>query len=97
MLANDHPFCALKKGAGTSHHGGGTHSLEALVTSLTRRLRNAGFTEPQADAAADAIHDATRHLATKADLYRALWLQGPGIIAAVAAMLSAPFAVIELT
>ena len=66
------------------------------MTSQTRRLQNADFTEPQAQAIADTIDDATRHLATKAELYRGLLLLGLGMTTVNAAMLSAAVAVIKL-
>ena len=66
------------------------------MTSQTRRLQNADFTEPQAQAIADTIDDAIRDFVTRAELYRALWLQGLAITAANAAMLSAAVAVIKL-
>ncbi len=74
------------------------------MTSQTRRLLNADFSDVQAEAIDDSITDATRHLATKADLfavradlYRAMWLMGLSSIAINAAMLSAAVAVIQLT
>ena len=66
------------------------------MTSQTRRLQNADFTEPQAQAIADTIDDAIRDFVTRAELYRALWLQGLAITGANAAMLSAAVAVIKL-
>ena len=66
------------------------------MTSQTRRLMNADFTEVQANAIADSITDATRHLATKADLYRGLLFLGLGMTTVNAAMLSAAVAVIKL-
>ena len=54
------------------------------------RLRNAGFDDAQTRAIVDIHRDAGEGLATKADLaalradiYRALWIQGVGIVAIV--------------
>lgn len=58
---------------------------------------NADFTEVQANAIAGSITEATRHLATKAELYRGLLLLGLGMTTVNAAMLSAAVAVIKLT
>lgn len=63
-----------------------------LVTA--RRLREAGFNQKQAETIADEVRSAATAdrdtLATKADiaglearLYRALWVQGVGIVAVV--------------
>ena len=58
-----------------------------------RRLTDAGMEQRAATGVADLVHDATGGLATKADLealradlYRALWLQGAGILAGAAAI-----------
>ena len=67
------------------------------MTSETRRLQNAGFSDVQAEAIADSLADATRHLATKAELYRGLLFLGLGMTTVNAAMLSAAVAVIQLT
>ncbi|MXZ46448.1 MAG: hypothetical protein F4Z08_05565 [Chloroflexi bacterium] len=66
------------------------------MTSQLRRLKNADFSDKQAEAIDDSIADATRHLATKAELYRAMWLLGLGMTTVNAAMLSAAVAVIRL-
>ena len=66
------------------------------MTSQTRRLLKADFTEPQAQAIADTIDDAIRDFVTRDELHRALWLQGLAITAANAAMLSAAVVVIKL-
>ena len=54
------------------------------------RLRDAGFDDAQTRAIVDIHRDAGEDLATKADLaalradiYRALWIQGVGIVAIV--------------
>ena len=58
-----------------------------------RRLTDAGMEPRAATGVADLVDDATGGLATKADiealradLYRALWLQGAGILAGAAAI-----------
>lgn len=66
------------------------------MTSQTRRLRNADFSQVQAEALADVISDATRHLVTRGEFYRALWLLALGTTTVNAAMLSAAVAVIRL-
>ena len=50
----------------------------------------------QAEALADVISDATRHLVTRGEFYRALWLLALGTTTVNAAMLSAAVAVIRL-
>ena len=57
------------------------------------RLRDAGFDDGQARAIVEIHRDAGAALATKADLdalradlYRALWIQGAGIIAILTAL-----------
>ena len=70
--------------------------------TITRQLVSAGFDRPQAEAVADALREANRDsvtrddleravapLATRASLYRALWLQTGAIVAvAVAGLLA---------
>ena len=55
-----------------------------------RELENAGFTREQAEAAAKAMNAAASadrsELVTRGDLYRALWIQGAGIIAILTAL-----------
>ena len=65
------------------------------MTSQTRRLRNADFTEPRAQAIADTIDDATRHLATGAEPYRAMRVPALGMTPVNAAMLGAAATVIK--
>ncbi len=67
-----------------------------MQTSTLRTLEAAGFSSAQADALTDAI-DARLHgperIATKSDIdalraeiYRALWVQGVGIVAVMGAL-----------
>ncbi len=69
--------------------------------TITRQLVSAGFDRPQAEAVADALREANRDsvtkddleravapLATRASLYRALWLQTGAIVATVAGLLA---------
>ena len=65
------------------------------MTSHARRLRNADFSDAQAEALADVLSDATRHLVTREELYRALMLQGLAIIGINAALLSAAVAILK--
>ena len=65
------------------------------VPRATRRLSDAGLDERAAEGVADVVDSATSGLATessllalKAELYRALWIQGAGIIAATAAIVA---------
>ena len=67
-----------------------------------RRLTDAGMSERAANGVADVVHSATTGLATeesllelkvdfatlRADIYRALWLQGMGILAGTAAIVT---------
>lgn len=64
--------------------------------AVVKRLQEAGVEERQAEAIVHAISDAVgdhvtkvdlEPLATKADLYRALWLQAAGIIGLTVAIL----------
>ncbi|MYE32240.1 MAG: hypothetical protein F4X80_06240 [Chloroflexi bacterium] len=66
------------------------------MASHARRLRNADFSDVQAEALADVISDATRDLVTRGEFYRALWLLALGTTTVNAAMLSAAVAVIRL-
>ncbi len=66
-----------------------------------RRLTDAGLDERAAEGVVDVVDSATRGLATeaslaelrvdlhtfRAEIYRALWIQGAGIIAATAAII----------
>ena len=61
----------------------------------TRRLSDAGLDVGAAQGVADVVDSATSGLATeaslaalKAEMYRALWIQGAGIIAATAAIVA---------
>ena len=65
--------------------------------AVARRLEDSGFGKRQAEAVAGAIRDGRAGLATKADLaalgagmradlYRALWIQGAGIIGIMIAL-----------
>ena len=69
--------------------------------TMTRQLVAAGFDRQRAEAVADALQAANRDLvtkddldravaplATRASLYRALWLQTGAIVAAVAGILA---------
>ena len=58
-----------------------------------RRLTDAGLDDRPAQGVADVVDSATSGLATessllalRAELYRALWIQGAGIVAATAAI-----------
>ena len=58
-----------------------------------RRLTDAGLDDRAAQGVADVVDSATSGLATessllalRAELYRALWIQGAGIVAATAAI-----------
>lgn len=63
-------------------------AFDSLETA--RELENAGFTREQAEAAAKAMNAAAgadrSELVTRGDLYRALWIQGAGIIAILTAL-----------
>ena len=74
-------------------------AFDTLTTA--RDLEAAGLERRQAEAVASAIgnaggHVATKadleHLATRADLYRALWIQAGAIVAAIAALAGIAFA-----
>lgn len=69
--------------------------------TITRQLVDTGFDRAQAEAVADVLRGANSDLATRADieravaplatrasLYRALWLQTGAIVAAVAGILA---------
>ncbi len=65
-----------------------------------RRLTDAGLDDRAAEGVADVVDSATDGLATeasvtalKAEMYRALWIQGAGIIAATAAIVAVATAV----
>ncbi len=59
--------------------------------AYARRLKEAGVSDEQAEAHAEAVRAAMTHgVATKADLaelradiYRALWIQGAGLVAII--------------
>ena len=59
--------------------------------AYARRLKEAGVSDEQAEAHAEAVRSAMTHgVATKADLaelradiYRALWIQGAGLVAII--------------
>ena len=63
-------------------------AFDSLETA--RELENAGFTREQAEAAAKAMNAAAgadrSELVTRGDLYRALWIQGAGIITILTAL-----------
>lgn len=73
-----------------------TLSFDTL--KLARRLEGAGFSSKQAGDTAEALVESLRemsdlvtkddiaHLATKAELYRALWLQAAGIVGVLSAV-----------
>lgn len=73
-----------------------TLSFDTL--KLARRLESAGFSSKQAGDTAEALAESLRetadlvtkdditHLATKAELYRALWLQAAGIVGVLSAV-----------
>lgn len=58
--------------------------------AAAQKLRAAGIQPAHAEAQAEAIAEAVRggrsDLVTKADLYRALWVQGGAVVAALAAL-----------
>lgn len=60
--------------------------------AASKALREAGFDQRQAEAVAGAMREAVTAdraaLATKADLYRALLIQGAAIISVIAALLA---------
>lgn len=60
--------------------------------AASKALREAGFDQRQAEAVAGAMRQAVTAdrtvLATKADLYRALLIQGAAIISVIAALLA---------
>ncbi|MCE2529503.1 MAG: hypothetical protein J4G11_06500 [Acidimicrobiia bacterium] len=67
-----------------------TFDTQASVT----KLRSAGIDEPAANSIVEVVSDATSPLVTRdmlttelsglrADMYRALWIQGAGIVAVV--------------
>ena len=75
--------------------------------AAAKALREAGFENRQAEAVAGVMRHAVGAdrdtLATKADLaalearlYRALWMQGAGIVAVMAALIAALVAALEL-
>ena len=59
--------------------------------SIARRLIDSGLNREQAEAIADAIHEShvekLEHLATRAELYRALWIQGAGVVTIIISVL----------
>ena len=61
--------------------------------AAAKALRDAGFEDRQAEAVAGVVRHAVGAergtLATKADIYRALWAQGAGLIAVMAALVAA--------
>ena len=58
------------------------------VERTARRLEAVGMDGPTAQAIADIVADAVEDLATKADLYRMMWILGIGLIAAITALLT---------
>ena len=74
-------------------------AFDTLATA--REFEAAGLERRQAEAVASAVgnaggHTATKadpaHLATGADLYRALWIQAGAIVAGIAALAGVAFA-----
>jgi hypothetical protein len=63
-----------------------------------RDLEASGMDRRQAEATAEVIGRKAdlEHLATKADLYRALWVQGAGLIGVQVALAGAVIAVVKL-
>ena len=57
-------------------------------------LRNAGIDETQAEAIVNTVRDAAgadrSELVTRGELYRALWIQGAGIVAILTALRFVP-------
>ena len=58
--------------------------------AAVRSLREAGIEEPQAEAIINAVRDGAGagrgELVTRGELYRALWIQGAGIVAILTAV-----------
>ncbi len=59
--------------------------------SIARKLIDAGLKREQAEAIVDAIHESQAeklgHLATKAELYRALCIQGAGVVTIIVSVI----------
>lgn len=54
--------------------------------AMARKLKAAGVADAQAEAIADAVRASRGELATKADLYRALWVHTVGLAAFIVAV-----------
>ena len=56
------------------------------------KLRSAGIDEPAANSIVEVVSDATSPLVTRdmlrADMHRALWIQGAGIVAAIGGIIA---------
>lgn len=63
-----------------------TAAFDTLATA--RKLKAAGVADAQAEAIANAVRASRRELATKADLYRALWVHAVGLAAFIVAVAS---------
>ena len=61
-----------------------TAAFDTLATA--RKLKAAGGADAQAEAIADAARASRSALATKADLYRALWVHTVGLAAFIVAV-----------
>lgn len=61
-----------------------TAAFDTLATA--RKLKAAGVAFAQAEAIADAVRASRSELATKADLYRALWVHTVGLAAFIVAV-----------
>ncbi|MCY4428101.1 MAG: hypothetical protein OXC05_13900 [Halieaceae bacterium] len=63
------------------------HAIDTQAT--IQALQKTRFAADQAEAITEAINQSSKtrieHLATKADLYRALWIQGAGLAALIIA------------
>ena len=88
-------------------YGRGMNGTTFDTLAAAKTLREAGFENRQAEAVAGVMRHAVGAdhdtLATKADLaalearlYRALWMQGAGIVAVMAALIAALIAALEL-
>ena len=88
-------------------YGRGMNGTTFDTLAAAKTLREAGFENRQAEAVAGVMRHAVGAdrdtLATKADLaalearlYRALWMQGAGIVAVMAALIAALVAALEL-
>ncbi|MDE2933761.1 MAG: hypothetical protein OXS47_07830 [Chloroflexota bacterium] len=82
-------------------------SLTFNPLDASRKLRESGMAEATADATVEVIGEATSPLVTRdmlhtefsqfrAEMYRALWIQGAGIVTINAAILATAIALVEV-